>query len=238
MQLTPISYNSLQDKNSLAPNFRHGGESFWKSEYSKKEKAIVAGTTALGVFSSLALLAKTQGRSIKPKPFFNYLKTTPIKFKEVISMGLGTCIGGLVGGYIIDKNPQNRKAKQREAIMQIGNISIPIGTVAFADLLCNKSNVSKKSIKGKSIRTASSIGAIAVGIYLANFAMNKLSNQIFKNGTEGRGVKGTDLFPHIDDVLASGEYIVPNNKYIRLTSRIVPFALMVAGNEVGNKKAN
>ena len=140
--------------------------------------------------------------------------------------------------FWIDKNKANRKAKRREAVMQIGNISIPIGTVALTDLLLNTLKVNKKTTKGKSIRAISSLGAIAGGIYLANFAMNKISNKIFKESSNERGVKGTDLFPHIDDILASGEYILPNNNYIRLASRIVPFALMVAGNEIGNKKAN
>ena len=67
--------------------------------------------------------------------------------------------------------------------------------------------------------------------------MNKVSNLIFKNKTEERGVKGTDLFPHIDDVLASAQYIAPTSKVVQGISRIIPFALMVAGNEVGNKKA-
>ena len=67
--------------------------------------------------------------------------------------------------------------------------------------------------------------------------MNKVSNLIFKNKSEERGVKGTDLFPHIDDVLASAQYIAPESKLVHGISRIVPFALMVAGNEVGNKKA-
>ena len=91
--------------------------------------------------------------------------------------------------------------------------------------------------KGKVIKATSSAAAIVAGIYLANFAMNKVSNLIFKNKTEERGVKGTDLFPHIDDVLASAQYIAPTSKVVQGISRIIPFALMVAGNEVGNKKA-
>ena len=238
MRLTPINYKSFNNPegSSIKPSFGHGGDPFWKSDYSTKDKFIVATTTAVGVTGSLLALAKHQGYSIKPKSFFRYLKTTPIEFKEVISMGLGTCLGGLAGGYIIDKNPLNRKAKNREAIMQMGNISIPIGTVALAKLLCDTLMVSEKTLKGKSTRTFSSLGAIAGGIYLANYTMNKVSTHLFKDKSQERGVKGTDLFPHIDDVLVSGEYILPGNKWVRKISRIVPFALMVAGNEIGNKK--
>lgn len=238
MQITPVHYIRANESSTKSgAQFGHGNESFWKSDYSTKEKLVVAGTTALGVLGSLAILAKVKGYSLKPKSFLNYLKNTKILCKEVLTMGAGTCIGGLIGGYLIDKNPINRKAKRREAVMQLGNISIPILTVDLADTLCNKMKVSLETTKGKSIRAVSSLAAIIVGIYTANFAMNKLSNILFNNKSEERGVKGTDLFPHIDDVLASGQYIAPNSNLISKVSRLVPFALMVPGNEIGNKKA-
>lgn len=238
MRITPVNYYTVNKSNSpKEPVFGHGNESFWKSDYSTKEKMIVAGTTALGVIGSLLALSKYRGYSLTPKSFLEYFKNTKIKAPEVVSMGIGTCIGGLAGGYIIDKNPQNRKAKRREAVMQIGNISIPILTVALTDGLCDKLNVAKKTVKGKSIRAISSLVAILAGIYLANFAMNKVSNHVFKENANERGVKGTDLFPHIDDVLASAQYIDENSKAAHKVARIVPFALMVAGNEIGNKKA-
>ena len=238
MHITPISLNnnnhSCSQKN--VTSFGHE-KSFWKSDYSKKEKLIVAGTTALGVGASLLGLAAMKKVPMKPKAIWNYLKNTEFLCKEVVAMGVGTCAGGLAGGYVIDKNPLNRKAKRREAVMQLGNISIPIAVVAGVDKLTKKLGVTTKNTKGKVIKATSSTAAIVAGIYLANFAMNKVSNLIFKNKTEERGVKGTDLFPHIDDVLASAQYIAPTSKVVQGISRIIPFALMVAGNEVGNKKA-
>lgn len=240
MRLTPIDNNLFKKDTNMAnkPNFGHGGEPFWKSDYSTKDKLVVAGTTAIGVAGSLLALSKYRGYKMNPKSFWKYFKTTKIKAPEVVSMGLGTCIGGLAGGYLIDKNSANRKAKRREAIMQIGNISIPILTVDLADTLCNKLKVSKETAKGKSTRTVTSLAAILAGIYLANFAMNKVSNVIFKEKNNERGVKGTDLFPHIDDVLASAQYIDEKSNIAHKIARVVPFALMVAGNEIGNKKAN
>lgn len=240
MNITPIaSYKNvlkIEPRKEIA--FGHGNESFWKSDYSIKDKLIVASTTALGVASSLLALAKFQGYKLKPKNFLEYLKKADFLFKEIVAMGVGTCLGGLVGGYIIDKDSQNRKAKCREAVMQIGNITIPIGTVAGANKICDLLKVSQESAKGQANRTIASLGAIIGGIYLANYAMNKVSNCIFKNKSEERDVKGTDLFPHIDDVLASAKYVARKSQVVHYVQRIVPFALMVAGNEIGNKKAN
>ncbi len=239
MQITPINsyHNRTNTGSKTAPAFGHGNESFWKSDYSTKDKLIVAGTTALGVMGSLAVLAKTRGHSLKPKAFLKFLKDMPIEFSSVATMGVGTCLGGLAGGYLIDKTKENRKAKRREAVMQFGNILIPIGTVKLTDLALNALKVGTDTIKDKSIRAVSTIGAVIAGIYIANFAMNKVSNAIFKDDSNERGIKGTDLFPHVDDLLASGEYILPGNKFVRKLGRIVPFALMVPGNEIGNKKA-
>ena len=239
MRTTPIkSYNYLNTDSRKEPVFFGGGKSFWNSDYSTKDKLIVAGSTALGVAGSLLALSKYRGYKMNPKSFWKYFKTTKIKAPEVITMGVGTCLGGLTGGYIIDKNVQNRKAKHREAVMQIGNISIPILTVDLTNRLNNMLKVSSKTVKGIATRTVASIGAIGVGIYLANFVMNKISNIAFRESANERGIKGTDLFPHIDDVLASAQYIDEKSNIAHKIARIVPFALMVAGNEVGNKKAN
>ena len=239
MLITPMKYNNykIPIDSAKEPNFGHGEESFWKSDYSKKDKLIVAGTTAVGVIGSLATLSLLKGNSLKPKNFWNYLKTTKILAPEIVTMGVGTCLGGLTGGYIIDKDPENRKAKRREAVMQIGNISIPILTVDLTDKLCNKLKVSKETKNGIIIRIAASLTAIITGIYVANFIMNKVSNVIFKENTNERGIKGTDLFPHVDDLLGAAQYI-PKSKIAHNIARIVPFALMVPGNEIGNKKAN
>lgn len=234
MKISPISLNVHNKTNSEKVSFCHN-ESFWKSDYSTKQKLLVAGTTAVGVLGSMALMAKGQGYSLNPKHFIknfknSYFMKADFLLKEILAMGAGTCLGGLAGGYMIDKNPKNRKAKNREAVMQIGNISIPIATVAAANKLCKNT--------GKAVRTVASLGAIIAGIYLANFSMNKISNLIFKDKTQERSVKATDFSPHLDDVLASAKYIAPTSVAVHYISRVVPFALMVAGNEIGNKKAN
>ncbi|MCQ2739692.1 MAG: hypothetical protein MJ237_05630 [bacterium] len=201
--------------------------------YSRKQKVIVATTTALGVGISLAILAKRANYSLKPKDMFkdiknSYLSKVAYQAPEIITIGAGTCIGGLVGGCIIDKNKNNRKSKAREALLQIGNISIPILTV---DLFVDKifANTSKwgKAIAG--------LGGVFAGVYLANFIMNKINNLIFNN-KDGRKVKATDYSAHLDDVVVAANYI-SQSPIIHSIGRIIPIALMIAGNEVGLKQS-
>lgn len=223
-----ISVNSYNNKTFGHGNFGND------NNYSKKEKMIVAGSTALGVATSCALLAKRAKYSLNPVKMFknvkkSYLANVKFHEKEVISIGAGSCLGGLVGGYMIDKSPENREAKTREAIMQIGNISIPILTVEwFASIGKKYGNVAK---------AVGAIGGIFAGIYAANFLMNKLGTLLFKSDKDERGVKATDFSAHLDDMVVAASYI-SDAPLVHSIARLVPVALMVAGNEVGNKKAN
>ena len=84
MRLTPINKSLPEIPIGLRkePTFGHGEEPFWKSDYSTKDKLIVAGTTALGVAGSLATMAKFQGHKLEPKSFLKYLKNANFLFKE------------------------------------------------------------------------------------------------------------------------------------------------------------
>ena len=85
MRLTPIDINLQKNKTGLysKPAFGHGGEPFWKSDYSKKDKLIVAGTTALGVAGSLAIMTKLQGAKFNLKEFSKYLKNADFLLKKL-----------------------------------------------------------------------------------------------------------------------------------------------------------
>ena len=212
--------------------FGHGNNS--KNNYTLKQKAFVAGMSALGVFSSLAIFAKCKGYSLKPSKMFSdlknsYLATTDFKWQEVVGMGAGSVAGGLAAGYIIDKNPENRKAKNREALMQIGNVSIPIITVdLFVDKALKNASKWTKALGG--------LCGLVVGVTIANIIMNKINNLIF-NENNGRGVKLTDYTVHLDDAVVAANYI-SKEKIIHAIGRLVPIALMIPGNEVGKKTAN
>lgn len=135
--------------------------SFTQSAYSKKKeqkqnvKAEVTATTALGVGTAYAIIAKKQGFSINPKRIFN----TPIKDwalikifdkknpdrklihleeKEILGLASGSVAGGLAGGAIFD-DKKHLKAKGREALNQLlGNVLVPVAFVGSAARLYDK----------------------------------------------------------------------------------------------------
>ena len=232
MNVSPINVNI---KNQNSTSFRHD-VNFWSDKStSPQEKMIVAGATLAGTAISAALLAKHAGYSLKPSKMFknikqnSYLSKVEYKAGPVIGIGAGSCLGGLAGGYLIDNNSQNRKAKRREAVMQFGNISIPILTVKFAHELTEK--------YGKVASSVAAVGGVFVGVFIANFLMNKLGNALFHNNNEARKVKATDFSAHLDDFVLAASYI-SKASLVHNIARLVPIALMVPGNEIGNKTAH
>ena len=213
-------------------NFRHASDGH-ECSYSTKEKLIVAATSVLGVGVAMAGLARHAGYSLKPSRMFkgiknSYFARATFKATQVITIGAGTCLGGLFGGYAIDKDPANRKAKTREAVMQMGNISIPILTVAGIGEWTEKF--------GKKIHTFASLGAVFLGVFLANVLMNKLGDMLFNNRQQTRGVKATDFSAHLDDFVLAASYI-SNAKWVHSLGRLVPAALVIPGYEIGKKEA-
>lgn len=234
MQITPISIN--KDYSTPKQRTKNGFKGSAKQrdpEYTIGQKATVLATTALGVATSCAILAKCAKYSLNPKNMFknikkSYLGTVKYEIKEVIGIGAGSCLGGLAGGYLIDKNKENRKAKNREALMHFGNISIPIVTVG---VLVDKVFENAKPLQ----KTVAGLIGVTAGIFLANVIMNKICNILFQDKSNERGVEITDLPAHLDDAVVSAGYIFPKSKLVHGLGRIIPLALMVAGNEVGTK---
>ena len=240
MNISPTSSKDIKQ-----PAFGHGNP--WSdSPYSIKDRAIIAGTTALGVAGGLAILSKCAGYSLNPKKMFknfkgSYLYKAPYDEKEIITMGAGSCLGGLAGGYIVDKHPDNRKAKLRETLMQIANISIPIiFVVRFAKgakYLGQKffeKNMKVENYRTKVYKATGAIAGIFAGVYLSNIIANKINEKIFKKG-KGRPVQLSDFSAHLDDFCMAARQIDEKNPLIHKVTMCIPLALMVAGNEVGNK---
>lgn len=236
MRISPVSIN-----NSKAPNFGHNNP--WAdSPYNASEKVLIAGTTALGVLGSMALLAKGEGHSLKPSKILKSIKSYwgKVEFDEkpVIGIGAGSCLGGLVGGFIVDKDKENRKAKLRETLLQIFNISVPIIFVVYAAKLgkaVGKKFFEKGLTETYRTKIPKAVGGIAglfAGVFSANIIANKINEKIFNRG-KGRPVQASDFSAHLDDFCVAAQQI-HDGKLVHAVSRFVPIALMIAGNEVGN----
>ena len=239
MQLNPININSTN------PKFGHNNP--WAdSPYDNMQKRTVLYTTALGTFAGMACHAKYKGYSLNPARMFKNIKNSywgKVKFDDapVITIGAGSCLGGLTGGYLIDNDKENRKAKKREALLQMTNITLPIVfTVYMAKLgkkLGNKFWDKNRSGKLQTFRTKLPQGIFALtglfaGVFAANIVANKINEKIFHQG-KGRPVQASDFSAHLDDFCVAAQQI-HDGGIVKAVSRLVPIALMIAGNEVGN----
>jgi len=240
MNISPININK-----NYSPKFGHNNP--WAdSPYDNKAKYTVALTTAAGVLAGMACHAKYKGYSLNPKKMFknfenSYFRKVEFDDAPVITIGAGSCLGGLAGGYIVDKNKENRKAKKRETLLQMTNISLPIVfTVHLAKLgekLGNKywdKNKPKElqTFRTKLPKTVFAMSGLFAGVFSANVIANKINEKIFNQG-KGRPVQASDFSAHLDDFCVAANQI-SDAKPIYWISRLVPFALMIAGNEVGN----
>ncbi len=118
-------------------------------------KAGVITTTAAGVGTAFACIAKKQGFSLNPSiikktPIKNwaifklYNKKNPnardisLKGKEILILAFGSVAGGLVGGALFD-NKKHLKSKFKESVNQLlGNVSVPIACVWGASEIYKK----------------------------------------------------------------------------------------------------
>ena len=229
----------------------------------------VALTSALGVAGAVALIAKRQGFSLSP----SRIKNTPVKdwaifgiteklrpdkkvmkfeWAEIMTLGIASVTGGLIGGAIFDKK-EHFKTKCYEAVSQlIGDISIPLSFVALPTLYYKKfenlaNNTETKHLKlqkvskfirsNKFLRVAAATlvsgSSLAVGIIAGNKVSNRL-NAYFSGEKVDRGIRPTDFAPHLDDVCLAITLMAENSPFGDIVSKFVPIALTVAGIETGS----
>lgn len=239
MNISPIT-----SKNKIA--FGHNNP--WAdSPYNTNEKILVGATTAIGALAGMALLAKHEGYSLNPKRMFkninkSFWATREFETKPILSIGAGSCVGGLAGGYIIDKNKENRKAKKRETLLQMTNISLPIIFTSFfakwgqklGNKYWDKGRQPKEAwtFRTKLPQAIFAITGLIAGVFTANVVANKINEHVFHQG-KGRPVQATDFSAHLDDICSAAQKI-SSADIVQKVTRIVPIALMVAGNEIGN----
>ena len=236
----------------------------------KREKSIKAGTaltSALGVATAVALIAKRQGFSLNPKNIANTKvkdwaifkitdeahpneKVMEFGWKEIMTMGVASVTGGLIGGAILDKK-ENFSAKCSEAVSQLlGDITIPLSFVALPTMLYKNfenladtttthtklQNISKYIKRNKFLKilcpTLVSGTSLAAGIMAGNKVSNKFNEKVHGVKQE-RGIRITDFAPHLDDVCLAITLMAEKSPFGDIVSKFVPVALSVAGIETG-----
>lgn len=142
--------NSIADNNITYGHHHNHDNPHQKAR--KRVQTVSALSSALGVATTVAIIAKKQGFSLNP----SRIARTPIKdlaiFKitdetrpngrvlklkapQILGIGAGSVTGGLIGGSLVDKK-ENIPAKCSEAVSQfIGDISIPLAFVAGPTML-------------------------------------------------------------------------------------------------------
>ena len=250
-QLQNSNRNQLKNNtNSCAPVENCNSS----EELSKKQKIGVGACVAMGVAGSLMLLAKltkTGSYSINPLKMFTgklkdtYLMKAEYKTGQIVTIGAGSILGGIIGGRIFgDKKDSN--ARVREGIVQIANISVPIATVELLSRLGNKFSErvmpnfynSKNFFKQAFSRMPAAVGAMSglmCGMYLGNKLSNKLNEKMFHK-KDDRPIKMKDFSAHVDDIGVAATFVAPDNLLTKIISRLIPAALLVAGYETGTKK--
>ena len=157
--------------------------------------------------------------SLNPKVIMNskikdtYLYQVKYEEPEVLAMGAGSILGGLVGGVLIDDRSSNTSAEIRskvgEAMIQMGNITVPILTVGqsarWGDKL-EKHLEARVISPNKFVRSvvklpklAAMAAGLGVGMYAGNISANYLKKTLLDSPQE-RKMKLSDMFMHWDDL--------------------------------------
>lgn len=246
----------------LNPNINHSDNT-----NRMKQKLGVALSSAAGVSTAVALIAKRQGFSLSPSKI---IKTPPkdwaifkIRSKnnpnakvlkleafQILGIGAGSVLGGLVGGRIFDKK-ENFSAKCSEAVSQLlGDISIPLAFVAVPTKLYKMfEELADKTTKYTKLQSASKFvtgnkflkilcptlvsgSSLIAGIIAGNRASNKLNEKVHGE-KQDRGIRVTDFAPHLDDVCLAITLMAEKSPVGDIISKFVPIALTIAGIETG-----
>ena len=231
-----------------------------------KQKAVIFGTSALGMALPLAFLSKKAGFSLNPAKILKtpikdwaLLKYKPVDkildFDEgwkIISVATGSVAGGFAGGMLVDK--EHSKAKKREVLSQLlGDVIVPISCVWAGAKLFKHHEVKLQSLMPKfkdGTKTIKKVlntisenipNAIATlsSLGVGIIAGNKVSNEINEklyNMKVERGIKATDFAPHVDDLCLSISMVNSGSTFASLLGRVIPLALLVPGYETGTAR--
>ncbi len=219
---------------------------FSAEKRAKVKKASFIGTV-IGIIAAVCIIYNSAKHRI---PEFDFKKYT-YNETDIITLGSGSILGGLIGGTIADKNEKNQEAKVREASQQyFGSLLCPVGILALAEKGLEKSkfalpkiNSTKKiasvcnRVLGAIPKIVVTIGSLVAGMELGNFIMNKINNKLFKEEVK-HDVAAADYLVHTDDAcLALNMLLKDSQKLSGITTKVLPVSFILAGTKTGMKEA-
>lgn len=232
-------------KNNYSVQTNSNNKNKDKKRIRKNTICSVAGS-AIGITASVAgiyTLAKKKNPQVS-------LKNLTYDEKDILAIGAGSVLGGLIGGLVSDKKEENKIPKLREASLQFfGSLACPLGILSIANKALDKSKFELPKIKGstKTIERAnvviSALPKIAVtfaslvaGMNVGNKIMNKVNNKIFHQ-EENRKVETSDYLVHTDDICIAASLLLKDSKTISaITSKALPASFILAGAKTGTRE--
>ena len=146
-----------------------------------------------------------KGKDVSPLRYL--FNTDELSLSEVLVIGTGSVLGGLLGGIIKDKGKVNKKKVKESNFQLITNIILP--TILTAKLI-EKLGLSIKPPEGllstsqhlKRIGTAAAaiVLGVGTGITVGSHIANWVNKQYFKDQKYERKLQDFDVFIHVDDV--------------------------------------
>ena len=167
----------------------------------KKEnfsKTAAAGALIGAIAPVLAISKATKG-----KFSFDIFENNSLKkdLATILTVSTSAILGGLLGGLVEAKTPEDKKAKVKETLFDITTVAIPALIATGVLGVAKKMNI--KSIVPKIIAPIAGIG---LGMPLAQKASGVIDKFLHKDDPNAkvkeRKLKPQDYIVHIDDLLA------------------------------------
>ena len=224
-----MQINKINSTFSLRGNHKSGNNN-------KKESPSIC--AAAGALCASLLSVGAISKFSKGKFTFDIFDSGNLKkdLATVLTISTASITGGLLGGVLEAKNPEDKKAKVKESVFDIMSVAIP-STLATSVLALAQ----KKNIKSPLVQVAATLCGVGLGMPLAQKFVNTLDKQINKNNpnfkTNERKLKPQDYLVHIDDIIAIATISkVPFAKFLH-ADRLLPFIYAWCGFESGSKTA-
>ena len=165
-----------------------------------------------GTILPVVILNKAKGKNLNTEVLKNGKMLEKLKevgeyfeiegVKGILSTAGGAIAGGLLGGVISDKDKENRKAKVKNAVFEMVNITVPtlfvVGTGKFLE--------SAKSLKMNPALKKILPVALGVGLWapVASKISGAINKKTFKEDkTKQRHFRPKDYIVHIDDIVTA-----------------------------------